>query len=80
MDEKTKIHHIVKADDSPLLKGSDVARRLNISRSNAYNLMQSGKIPVVRIGRCLRVREEDLEAFIRQNTFPSGTRHEKTLF
>lgn len=51
--------------DSPkLLKASDVANRLNVSRSLAYRLLQDGSIPAVRIGTALRVRPQELEAFI----------------
>lgn len=48
-----------------LLRASDVARRLNISRSLAYQLMQSGEIPTVRIrSKIVRVYEPDLEQYI----------------
>ena len=47
-----------------LLKAGDVARILNISQSMAYILMQTRAIPVVRIGRSVRVRPSDLEAYI----------------
>jgi excisionase family DNA binding protein len=50
-----------------LLKGQDVARILNISRSMAYGLMQRGEIATVLIGRSVRVRPVDLEEFIRQS-------------
>jgi excisionase family DNA binding protein len=49
-----------------LLKATDVAMRLNISRSLAYQLMQSGDIPTVRISRSVRVLESDLEEFIQR--------------
>jgi len=51
-----------------LLKGDEVARILNISRSQAYKLMQHGGIPTVRIGRSVRVRYESLWKFIEENT------------
>jgi len=51
-----------------LLKGSEVARLLNVSRSYAYLLLQSGDIPTVRLGRSVRVRPSDLVDFISQNT------------
>lgn len=50
-----------------LLKGNDVARLLNISRALAYQLMRQGEIPTVRIGNAVRVRKEDLLAFIDHN-------------
>ena len=50
-----------------LLKAMDVADILNISRSMAYRLMQSENIPTVHLGKAIRVRPEDLDAFIRKN-------------
>ena len=50
-----------------LLRARDVSERLNISRSQAFTLMRSGDLPVVRIGRLVRVRPEDLETFVTKN-------------
>ena len=50
-----------------LLKAREVAEQLNVSRSFAYALMQSGQIPIVQLGRAVRVRPEDLDEFIRLN-------------
>jgi excisionase family DNA binding protein len=55
-----------------LLKGTDVANILNVSRSYAYQLMRERKIPVVSIGRAVRVRESDLVTFITLNTSGSA--------
>ena len=54
-----------------LLRGNEVARLLSISRSRAYNLMQTGVIPTVHIGKSRRVRPKDLEAYIEKNIYPS---------
>ena len=54
---------------SPLLKAKDVAEILKISRAMAYNLMLRGEIPTVRIGKCRRVRPEDLIKYIESNTY-----------
>ena len=53
--------------DIQLLRPSDVAAHLNISKSYAYRLMQTGEVPVVRIGKACRVRPQDLEAYIKRN-------------
>ena len=50
-----------------LLRPSDVAIRLSIAKSYVYRLMQSGEIPVVRIGKACRVRPQDLEEYIKRN-------------
>ena len=50
-----------------LLTAGDVASRLNINRAKAYQLLQRGEIPCVRMGRTTRVRPSDLEAYIMQH-------------
>lgn len=57
-------------DIKKLLKPQDVATILNVSRSFAYLLLQSGQLPAVRLGKSVRVRVEDIEAFIKANRFP----------
>ena len=59
----------VKVNPEPLLTAADVSFRLHLSRSCTYDLMSSGALPTVRIGRSRRVRSEDLEAFIKHNIF-----------
>jgi len=51
----------------PLLKAADVARYLNVSRTEAYRLMGS-EIPVIRFGTSIvRIRLADLELFIEKS-------------
>ncbi len=50
-----------------LLKATEIAELLNISRAFAYRLMKQGDIPVVQIGGARRVRLNDLENFISVN-------------
>jgi excisionase family DNA binding protein len=47
-----------------LLKIDEVARHLQISRTQAYRLCQSGSLPAVRFGSLVRVRPSDLELFV----------------
>jgi excisionase family DNA binding protein len=54
----------LRANLDILLRGEDVARILNISRALAYQLIQRGEIPSIRLGRAVRVRPKDLENFI----------------
>ena len=55
-----------------LLRANEVAETLDISRSYAYKLLQSGQIPSVHIGKCRRVRAEDLEDFIDSSVNPQN--------
>jgi excisionase family DNA binding protein len=50
-----------------LLRGGEVAQILDVSNAFAYRLMATGQIPIVKLGRSVRVRQEDLEAFINDN-------------
>jgi excisionase family DNA binding protein len=50
-----------------LLTGEEIAKILHVSRAYAYQLMRQRMIPTVKIGRSVRVRQEDLERFISAN-------------
>ena len=50
-----------------LLTGTEVARQLRISRSKAYDMMRRGAIPTVRMGRNVRVRQQDIDEYIRRS-------------
>ena len=47
-----------------LLRIEDVADRLTVSRSMAWKLVAGGELRSVRIGRSVRVRPVDLEAYV----------------
>ena len=47
-----------------LLKLPQVVERAGLSRSTIYELIASGEIPVVRIGRAVRVPAAALEAWV----------------
>ena len=51
-----------------LVRVSDVARQLCISRSKVYLLMDGGDLPFVRIGRSRRVKLEDVAQLIETGT------------
>ena len=50
-----------------LLKATDVADVLDISRAMAYRLMQTGHLRTVTIGNAKRVRKQDLILYIENN-------------
>jgi len=52
------------ASPNSLLKAIEISKYLKMSKSGVYHLMQTGEIPVVKIGKSVRVREEDLEEYI----------------
>lgn len=55
-------------NDLPLvLTVGEVAAVLGVGRHAAYDLAQSGAIPIIRIGKHIRVYREALERFLEQN-------------
>ncbi|BBL79468.1 excisionase [Rubrobacter xylanophilus] len=46
------------------LKVPEVAEVLRIARSRAYELVASGEIPAVRIGRSVRVSRKELDRWV----------------
>ena len=51
-----------------LLDSRQVAELLGIGRTKAFELMARNHLPVVRIGRCVRVPSKALEAWIAEET------------
>jgi excisionase family DNA binding protein len=51
------------ADAKLLLTPVEAAARLGIGRTSLYGLLRSGELPSVTIGRCRRVKPEELVAF-----------------
>ncbi len=51
-----------------LLRMSEVARILNISRTTAYELAQRGELPVVRFGKSVRMLKSELVKFIQEHS------------
>lgn len=51
-------------ENNRLLTAMDLIRILGVSRSKAYGLMRRKEVPIVQIGKCVRVRIEDLDEYI----------------
>ena len=47
-----------------LLRIEQIAERLSVSRSMAWKIIDQGQLRSVRIGRAVRVRPADLEAYL----------------
>ncbi len=51
-----------------LLDSREVGRLLGISRTKTFQMMAAAELPVIRIGRCVRVSRTDLEMWIAERT------------
>ena len=52
--------------ESLLVDLADVQRLLAISRSHAYNLIKTGHLKPVKIGRSTRFKRVDIQKFVEQ--------------
>jgi prophage regulatory protein len=50
-----------------LLKPSDLIQILGLGRSKVYELIATGQLPVIKIGRCIRIPKTSLEDWIKNN-------------
>ncbi|HVC76300.1 MAG TPA: helix-turn-helix domain-containing protein [Candidatus Micrarchaeaceae archaeon] len=54
--------------ESLLLRVDEVAQLMNLGRTRTFELIASGELPVVRIGRAVRVPRNELERWLRSRT------------
>lgn len=57
--------------ETMLLKPAEVASLLRIGRSLVYEMLASGELPSIRLGRCIRVPRESLQQWLKDRE--SGT-------
>ncbi len=50
--------------ETVLLKIPEVMQRLNCGQTKVYELMSSGQLRSVKVGRCRRVPSDELERFL----------------
>jgi excisionase family DNA binding protein len=51
-------------DDLQLLTVEEVAERLRLGRTKVYELMNSGELAYIKIGRACRIPRDSLYAFV----------------
>lgn len=56
------------------LKVPEVAEELRIARSRAYELVGTGEIPAVKIGRSVRVNRKELERWLQSQSYTNVAR------
>ena len=65
MNEKQTRMNYFNVEDIPLvLRVEDLSRALGIGRNTAYELVRSGQIRSIRIGRQLRIPRDKLQRFL----------------
>jgi excisionase family DNA binding protein len=65
-------HPVPLGPDEPdrqlLLDSRAVAELLHLGRTKVFQMMATGELPVIRIGRCVRVPRSGLESWIATRT------------
>lgn len=51
---------------------AEVAAVMRVSKMTVYRLVHSGELPAVRVGRSFRVKQEDVDAYIRSSFYDAG--------
>jgi excisionase family DNA binding protein len=51
-----------------LVKADEAAKMIGVGRTKVYEMMASGKLPIVRIGSAVRVNRQRLLEWIEKNT------------
>ena len=69
---RSATHCTEPAAPTRLLTARDVQAQLRCSRAQAYGFLRHS-IPVVRLGRSLRVRQAALDSWLRDQELPSGS-------
>lgn len=59
---------VVVMVDGELLRPEEVQNILRIGRSKVYEMIARGELPVIRIGRAVRVPRSELERWIDERT------------
>ncbi len=59
--------------DEEWISTAEVARRLGLTTRTIYGFIDRGELPAYRMGRVIRVRVVDLEAFIESCRVKPGT-------
>lgn len=51
---------------------AEVASVMRVSKMTVYRLVHGGELPAVRVGRSFRVREDDVNDYLRNSFFQTG--------
>jgi excisionase family DNA binding protein len=61
------------ADDSEFISVTDMAKRLGISRSMGYRLVEQNEVPHVDLGRVIRIPRKEFEAWLDAKKAPAAS-------
>jgi len=73
-DRPALSHDAARSEQKVLLDSRDVARLLGLGRTKVFEMMARSELPVIRIGRCVRVpRDALMEWILKETRLPRET-------
>lgn len=63
----------MQRSDDPFLTVAEIAEHWRVSKMTVYRLLDSGKLPFVRVGRSYRVRRSIVERYLQINGSTDGS-------
>ena len=58
--------------DPKFLTVAEVAAMMRVSKMTVYRLVHGGELPAVRVGRSFRVKEDDVDEYLRKSFYNAG--------
>ena len=58
--------------ESRFLTIAEVAAMMRVSKMTVYRLVHNEELPALRVGRSFRVREEDVDEYLRKSFYSAG--------
>jgi excisionase family DNA binding protein len=72
MAAKTPAESTGDSSDIKFRTVAEVAAMMRVSKMTVYRMVHNGEIPALRVGRSFRVREEDVNEYLRKSFFNAG--------
>ena len=73
-DRPAGSHDAARSEQKVLLDSRDVSRLLGLGRTKVFEMMARSELPVIRIGRCVRVpRDALMEWILKETRLPRET-------
>jgi excisionase family DNA binding protein len=66
VDGRVNRFQVLRGGLENLLSVREVALRLSVSKATVYALVGQGRLPCVRVSNAIRVRPEDLSAYLKR--------------
>jgi excisionase family DNA binding protein len=58
--------------ESTFLTVAEVAAMMRVSKMTVYRLVHGGELAALRVGRSFRVKEEDVDEYLRKSFYDAG--------